>query len=208
MANDELGEHNEWISLQKACERLGVSSATLRRWGDSGKATMKRTLGGHRRFLADEIEHLARSMEPSVHVVSLTEAHPRMGLVDPLEIRRQEWHARLASRATSDRLRGLGQRLLGVLIQFINRQADDQRFLEEASAIGTHYGQEAFIAGISMHDTLEAFLFFRSSFSQLAMPLPGIAQPTDLAEAARLHARIQHFMDATLLGTVRGYEEA
>jgi excisionase family DNA binding protein len=206
--NQEYDEHGDWISLQEACERLGVSTATLRRWGDAGKATMKRTLGGHRRFLAAEIEQLARSMAPATSVVPVAEAHPRMGMVDPQELRRQQWHTRLATRATSDRLRGLGQRLLGVLIQFINRQADDQRFLEEAGAIGAHYGQEARIAGISMHDTLEAFLFFRSSFSQLAMPLPGIAQPTDLAEAARLQARIQHFMDVTLLGTVRGYEDA
>jgi hypothetical protein len=28
-----------------------------------------------------------------------------------------------------------------------------------------------------------------------------------LAEAANLHARIQRFMDTTLLGTISGYEE-
>ncbi len=208
LANDQDSQHGEWISLQEACERLGISGATLRRWGDSGKTTVKLTLGGHRRFLAEEINQLARSMAPAAGVVSVPEVNPRMGVLDPQEIHRQQWHSRLASSATSDRLRGLGQRLLGVLIQFINRQSDDQRFLEEARAIGVHYGEEARLSGISMHDTLEAFLFFRSSFSQLAMPLPGIAQPTDLAEAARLHARIQHFMDVTLLGTVRGYEKA
>lgn len=119
---------------------------------------------------------------------------------------RQEWHARLAARPASDRMRGLGQRLLGLLIQFINRQQDDVRFLDEARAVGASYGMEARESGISMHDTVEAFLFFRSSFSQLAMPVPGIAQPTDLAEAAVLHSRIQRFMDVTLLGTIEGYE--
>jgi len=42
--------------------------------------------------------------------------------------------------------------------------------------------------------------------SELAMPLPGIAQPTDLAEAAALQARLNRFMDAILLGVIAGYE--
>ncbi|MFN8566618.1 MAG: hypothetical protein U0Z44_03650 [Kouleothrix sp.] len=53
-------------------------------------------------------------------------------------------------------------------------------------------------ATINLHDTVEAFLFFRSTFSQLAMPLPSIAQPPDLAAAAGLHARLDRFMDAIL----------
>jgi hypothetical protein len=105
-------------------------------------------------------------------------------------------------------MRGLGQRLLGLLIQFINRQQEDQRFLAEARSVGANYGREACAADISMHDVVEAFLFFRRSFSQLAMPLPGISQPTDLHEAAALAQRIDRFMDSTLLGTIAGYEEA
>jgi hypothetical protein len=103
-------------------------------------------------------------------------------------------------------MRGLGQRLLGLLIQYINRREDDGRFLIEARAVGASYGHEAQAAGASMHDTVEAFLFFRSAFSQLAMPLPGIAQPIDLAEAATLNARINRFMDGILLGVIAGYE--
>jgi len=196
-----------WISLQLASERLGMATATLRRWGDAGKIPMKRTLGGHRRFLAAAIEELQQSMAPQVAVVPAKVAKPRLWGVDPHELARQNWHARLAARATPDHLRGLGQRLLGLLIQFINRQSEDQRFLDEAHSVGASYGREARHAGITMYDTVEAFLFFRSSFSQLALPIPGIAQPTDLAEAANLHARIQRFMDTTLLGTISGFEE-
>src|SRR5262249_46578270 len=126
--------------------------------------------------------------------------------IDSREMQRQEWHARLAARPGADRMRGLGQRLLGLLIQYINRREDDRRFLNEAGMVGTNYGREAHEAQVSMHDTVEAFLFFRSSFSELAMPLPGIAQPTDLAEAVALQARLNRFMDAILLGVIAGYE--
>lgn len=199
-------EHG-WLSLQDASARLGVATATLRRWGDAGKVPMRRTLGGHRRFPAELVDQMAAEMSAQAAVVPTTST-PRLWGVDPRELSRQHWHARLAARGAPDRLRGLGQRMLGLLIQFINRQPDDQRFLDEAHAVGAVYGREAREAGISMHDTVEAFLFFRGSFVQLAMPLPGIAQPTDLTEAANLHAKIQRFMDTTLLGTIRGYEDS
>jgi hypothetical protein len=125
---------------------------------------------------------------------------------DTRDLARQEWHNRFTAGPLTDRMRGLGQRLLGLLIQYINRREDDARFLVEARAVGETYGRESRAADVSLHDTVEAFLFFRGAFSQLAMPLPGIAQPTDLAEAAGLRARLDRFMDAILLGVIAGFE--
>ena len=198
---------DDWLTLQDASEMLGVATSTLRRWGDAGRVPMKRTLGGHRRFARAEIArlaggHTARAAltPPAPHPV------PHPWGIDSKEMARQEWHARLAARPGADRMRGLGQRLLGLLIQYINRREDDSRFLREARAVGSSYGGEAHQAQASMHDTVEAFLFFRSSFSELTMPLPGIAQPTDLAEAVALQARLNRIMDAILLGVIAGYE--
>ena len=198
----------DWLTLQDASEMLGVATSTLRRWGDAGRVPMKRTLGGHRRFARDEIARLAGGQASRAELIPALPPHsaPHPWGIDSHEMARQEWHARLAARPGADRMRGLGQRLLGLLIQYINRREDDSRFLKEARAVGSSYGGEAHQAQASMHDTVEAFLFFRSSFSELAMPLPGIAQPTDLAEAAALQARLNRFMDAILLGVIAGYE--
>jgi hypothetical protein len=184
---------------------IGVATSTLRRWGDAGRVPMKRTLGGHRRFPRQAIERLAESLAREAALLPAPQPVHGWG-IDERELARQDWHARLAVRPGADRMRGLGQRLLGLLIQYINRREDDGRFLIEARAVGASYGHEAQAAGVNMHDTVEAFLFFRSSFSQLAMPLPGIAQPTDLAEAAVLNVRINRFMDGILLGVIAGYE--
>lgn len=201
---------DDWLTLQDASEMLGVATSTLRRWGDAGRVPMKRTLGGHRRFARDVIAQLAGGQAPKAEVVPAASPHPAPHTwgIDSRELMRQEWHARLAARPGADRMRGLGQRLLGLLIQYINRREDDGRFLSEARMVGANYGREAREAQASMHDTVEAFLFFRSSFSELAMPLPGIAQPTDLAEAVALQTRLNRFMDAILLGVIVGYEEA
>ena len=203
---------DDWLTLHDASEMLGVATSTLRRWGDAGRVPMKRTLGGHRRFAREEIARLAGGQASHAELIPAPPPHPsphpapHAWGIDSHEMARQEWHARLAARPGADRMRGLGQRLLGLLIQYINRREEDSRFLKEARAVGSSYGGEAHQAQASMHDTVEAFLFFRSSFSELAMPLPGIAQPTDLAEAAVLQARLNRFMDAILLGVIAGYE--
>jgi excisionase family DNA binding protein len=195
-----------WLTLQDASEMLGVATSTLRRWGDAGRVPMKRTLGGHRRFARDVVARLAGAHAHKAEMVPALQSAPHHWGIDSHAMERQEWHARLATRPGADKMRGLGQRLLGLLIQYINRREDDRRFLNEARVVGSNYGREAHEAQINMHDTVEAFLFFRSSFSEMAMPLPGIAQPTDLAEAAALQARLNRFMDAILLGVIAGYE--
>jgi excisionase family DNA binding protein len=203
-------DQTEWISLHEASALLGVNSSTLRRWGDSGRVPMKRTLGGHRRFSRPAIMRLAEQQAGPTTIAPtstayLPAAHHGWNF-DSRELARQEWHARLATGTSTSRMRGLGQRLLGLLIQYVNRHEDDHRFLIEARAVGESYGRESRAATINLHDTVEAFLFFRSTFSQLAMPLPSIAQPPDLAAAAGLHARLDRFMDAILLGAIAGFE--
>lgn len=200
--HDTTGE--EWLPLHDASALLGVAPSTLRRWGDAGRLPMKRTLGGHRRFARAAVLRLVGRDE--VPVARSTPAAP-WG-VDGRELARQQWHARMAARSDGERMRGLGQRLLGLLMQYVSRRDEDARYLAEARAVGTHYAREARAAGVSMHDTVEAFLFFRRAFSQLALPLPGMAHPPDLAAAADLHARIDQFMDAILLGTIAGFEES
>jgi excisionase family DNA binding protein len=204
--NNHRDETGDWVSLQEASALLGVAASTLRRWGDDGRVPMKRTLGGHRRFSRAAIDRLAAGQSAEMAIAH--GAAPQRGWsFDTRDLARQEWHNRFTAGPLTDRMRGLGQRLLGLLIQYINRREDDARFLVEARAVGETYGRESRAADVSLHDTVEAFLFFRSAFSQLAMPLPGIAQPTDLAEAAGLHSRLDRFMNAILLGVIAGHEK-
>jgi len=199
--------HADWLSLQDASDMLGVAASTLRRWGDAGRVPMKRTLGGHRRFARAAIQQIAGGSARQARMVPVQpEQAPHGWGIDERVMARQEWHARLITRSGADRMRDLGQRLLGLLIQHINRRQDDGRFLVEARAVGAKYGRAVRSACVSMHDAVEAFLFFRRTFSEVAMPIPGIAQPTDLAEAAALQSRLNQFMDAVLLGVLVGYE--
>lgn len=207
--SETLEEAGEWLSLQEASTRMGVATSTLRRWGDEGRVPMKRTLGGHRRFDATAVERLTVGVAPAIQVLVASPPAPVQPWgVDESAMARQEWHTHFASQAGAERMRGLGQRLLGLLMQYINRRNDDTRFLDQAREVGAAYGKEARDASANLHDTVEAFLFFRGAFSRLALPVPAIAQPTDLDEAAALHQRIDHFMDTILLGLIDGYGHA
>jgi putative resolvase len=45
-------------SLQEACEFLGVSPSTIRRWEKAGKIRCVKTPGGHRRVPESEIQRI------------------------------------------------------------------------------------------------------------------------------------------------------
>jgi DNA-binding transcriptional MerR regulator len=46
----------------RAAVTLGVSTRALRAWDSSRKLTVQRTLGGHRRYVPDEVRALAASL--------------------------------------------------------------------------------------------------------------------------------------------------
>jgi excisionase family DNA binding protein len=49
---------SDLLAPKEAAARLGVNVKTLRRWAEAGELTAVRTLGGHHRYLTDEIEAL------------------------------------------------------------------------------------------------------------------------------------------------------
>lgn len=51
-------QNGDLLSIGEAARRLGVSVTTLRRWDDNGLIASTRTLGGQRRFLAEDVERL------------------------------------------------------------------------------------------------------------------------------------------------------
>jgi excisionase family DNA binding protein len=192
-----------WLGLGEASVLLGISLSTLRRWADSGKVSVYRTAGGHRRFRRQELQS---RLAEDVATAALPPSSPLPWPTDEQEMNQQEWHRKVSEHPAADRMRGLGQRLLGLLIQHVHSRTRESRFLGEAEAVGTIYGKEAWSASISLHETVKAFLFFRRACTHLASPATGLMYPADLAEAARLQDQIDAFMDTVLLGVLSGYE--
>ena len=204
----------EWLSLKEASDHIGVHPTTLRRWADAGMLPCTRTAGGHRRFQKSDLEtYLATTAEDDLNQseaetkVPVTE-NPAAGDVEFEAMMRRQWHAPFVEAQVVNRMRELGQRLLGLLIQYMTRSEADERFLKEGREVGYGYGYECYEANIVLLDAVEAFLYFRVNFSETTSHLPATARVTDGPESIRLHKRIDQFMNAVLLGLIAAYEDA
>lgn len=179
------------LTLGEAAERLGVHPSTLRRWSDTGHVPSSRTQGGHRRFERQMIERLAADE-------FLGDAPASNG--NPHQIENLDG---LLTRERRGELRQLGQRLLGLLLQYLTRGVDGQRYLAESRIVGRSYGEQSATARLAMLEMVEAFVFFRAHFTEVA--LKGGAAAPDGAQQRELRQRIDRFMNEVLLGAIEGY---
>lgn len=185
----------EWLTLREASELLGVHPSTLRRWSDEGKIPFARTPGGHRRYHREVLEaHLRHQRGELPHAAP------------PMTPESQPWSTAF-DEAQRQHVRELGQRLLGLLLQYITRQNHDERFLQEGRRVGQSYGATIGQAGLSLLEMVEAFLYFRSQITSMALQMPSLPRPGDEIELRRLHERMDRFLNEVLLGTIEGYEE-
>ena len=202
-----------WLSINDACRLLGVDQSTLRRWSDAGKVPVFRTPGGHRRFAEASLRAMVGDRPRGLDVprdsrqeltdrsLSAYEEHYLRGA------RERRWF-RSYSTATLQEHRRLGRRLVDLAVRYAAAAPaanDRPSLLAEGQQIGAHYGQAGAGAGLSVVDTVEAFLFFRFPVVQAMM---ATIEDEELAakRAIRLFVEIGLFMDQVMVATVRAHE--
>jgi excisionase family DNA binding protein len=158
-----------WLPLGAASRLVGVGPDTLRRWADSGRVQSYQTPGGHRRFLRSSLEAMVNAPRrqrygverlPGSTQTMAGELHRR---VQRSGAASQPWHARLGAEQR-DEFRRWGQRTFQLVIEYVaaSKRSERQLLLEEAERMGGLYGSEASQAGLTLAETVEAFLFYRS----------------------------------------------
>ncbi len=183
---------DQWLSLSEASGLLGVHASTLRRWADTGRVPCQRTPGGHRRFSRRRLMQMLEGSASEAAVEATT------GLDAP-------WHQAYERAGLIGELREVGQRLAGITTQFLLRDDSDERYLAEARAAAEAYAQQSMAGGISLVDAVHAFLYYRSSYVE-------IAAQSRSGEAAgggsRALGRYEHLMGQVLLALIGAYESA
>jgi len=91
-----------------------------------------------------------------------------------------------------------------MLLHYTSRSDDGDVYLQEAKALMREYGREAYTLGMSLHDTAQAYLFFRRSLIDVVARGVQVADP----DSARLLERLHNFWDDLLLAMIDGYTEA
>jgi len=204
-----------WLSINEACQLLGVDQSTLRRWSDAGKVPVFRTPGGHRRYaeadlraLVGEGAHLQE--RPRVSRQALTDRSLSAYEEEYLRAARdRRWYQALG-RNTLEEHRRLGRRLVDLAVRYAAGAPgnnDRPSLLDEGKQIGEHYGRTGATAGLSAAETVEAFLYFRFPVVRAVMSM---IEEEELAakRAARLFVDIGHFVDQVLIATVHAHEAA
>ena len=163
---NRITEKSQWLSLRDACRLLDVSNTTLRQWADNGYIRVYRTPGGHRRFLRDDVDSFANAPEQAqeqgrgdaIEGSALRKIRRSLSRNDVLQ---QPWY-RSVEEEGKVRMRLFGRRLLSLLLQEAGPRRRRQELLEEARLLGREYGTEMSERGVTLKDTIEAFVFFRT----------------------------------------------
>ena len=165
----EVAPDEPWLALGAASRLVGVGHDTLRRWADTGKVQSYQTPGGHRRFHRSSLEAMINA--PRRHRYGVERLVDSAGtMVGELHRRMlragyagQPWQSRLSAEQRDD-FRRWGGKTFNLVIEYVaaNKRVERQLLLEEAEKMGALYGAEASRAGLSLAETVEAFLFFRS----------------------------------------------
>ncbi len=193
-----ITEKSQWLSLRDACRLLDVSDTTLRQWADSGYLRVYRTPGGHRRFLRDDVDAFANApgqaqeqgREDAIEGSALRKIRRRLSREDMVK---QSWYQSVEEEGRV-RMRLFGRRLLSLLLQETGPRRRRQELLEEAHLLGREYGTEMSERGVTLKDTIEAFVFFRTMVLDSTNPGSWI--------------RIIEAADRVLVGVADSYEKS
>ena len=196
-SGNRVTEKSQWLSLRDACRLLDVSNTTLRQWADNGYLRVYRTPGGHRRFLRDDVESFTNSPElareqgrgDAVEGSALRKIRRNLNRNDVLQ---QPWYQSVEEEGKV-RMRLFGRRLLSLLLQETGPRRRRQELLVEAHLLGREYGTEMSERGVTLKDTIEAFVFFRTMVLDSTNP----SSWSRIIEAA----------DRVLVGLADSYEE-
>ncbi|HID88924.1 MAG TPA: helix-turn-helix domain-containing protein [Anaerolineales bacterium] len=203
-----LKESPHWLTLGEAARLLGVHPTTLRRWSERGEIPYLRTPGGHRRFLREDLETFVRKRKRSADLP--TPDHLAHGLIQQARrevvdgIAGEPWYVAFDATDRAAR-RESGRRLVGLAIQYTLRTTGREPILEEGRRIGWEYGQDAARRGLSLVDTVRAFLFFREVLIRAARP--GLSTHGQYDEHdVHVHRSLRQFLDQVLFAALEAYE--
>ena len=116
----------------------------------------------------------------------------------------QPWQARLTTEQRDD-FRRWGQRTFSLVVDYVAATKKSERvlLLEEAEKMGALYGAEASRAGLTLAETVEAFLFFRSPVLE-AIGAHLRRRAADAADITSAFREASAAIDQVLVALVRG----
>ena len=199
--------NEDWLTLAKAAQLLGVHPSTVRLWSDKGILPVHRTQGGHRRFKHSEIQLWAESslksgaLEPEGmlnEVIRNVRMHISEGRLEA-----ELWYRKLddvARQQYRQSARSLFQGLMNYL------STDGGEGASEAYAIGYEYASRARRYDLSYVEAARAFLFFRDTLIESVIKVYSEAHMPATWMAKMFH-KIHAFTDDILISLLETFKK-
>jgi len=206
---DSEREDANWLTLGEAADRLNVHRTTLRRWADEGQIPFMLTPGGHRRFAASDIDHMAsrRHSTKRLGPVERMWANQAMERVrKQLAARRDEGWIEQHDGDARTRGRELGQQLMALALRYLTTEAVEDDLPAEAHALGFRYGHHALELGMPLSQALQISMYFRDALVTAAIELPENVRIPQSSQT-RLLGRINRLLNTVQLGVAEAYDE-
>jgi excisionase family DNA binding protein len=207
-----MADPNEWVSLGKAADVLGVHPSTVRHWADSGDLPSQRTPGGHRRFRRRDLDQWAslqdEKIAPAEAQLMLQNALGRARMeTSGGQLHGQPWYDEMDEEARKVH-RQLGRRLLELLTKYLADPEEQHDLLAEVRKLGVDYAQLSVQESLSLSDSVRAFLFFRDLLTDSVIQLAEmLSLRTPLDWGNRLQ-QVNHITDELLLALIEEFEAA
>ena len=194
------------LTIGEASRILGVSEATLRQWTDDGKVKAFITPGGHRRYSKTELLKFT-----GTHRHGIKEIAEKMELTPSLHLRiaqekfaETSWYKKLDIDSRR-RLGEFGREILDLTIAYVTKRRHRDEILALARKLGHDLGEYLAKLGLSLTDSVEAFLLHRAPGANVFVELTkgGGTLSERVVETIPL---VNQLLDEVLLSLVGAYQ--
>jgi excisionase family DNA binding protein len=198
---------DDWLSLSEVAMLLGVHPSTVRSWSNQGGFPVHRTQGGHRRYLRSEVDlwqQSQRTAAPNEQDLMVQKALMTTRIqISEGRLNSEAWYAKLNEEARAQyrhSSRTLLQGLLGSLV------SDETNAQAEAHALGYEYATRGRRFGMSVADSVKAFLFFRNVLTESMLSVYEAASVRNPQAWSDMFRKVNAFTDQILAALLETYE--
>lgn len=213
----------QYLTPAEAAQRLGVHVVTIRRWTASGRLEAIRTPGGHRRIPTAAVERLVGERLDEIPASSLAldaapetpehvtadQAWAQHALVHTryeVQTHRDEGWMQSLDAPTRQQSRETGQRLLGLLLQYLVETTPEAVLWHEVGHLARGYAILMRQSGLSLTAATQATLFFRDVLTQSTAYYPHLHERGS-DQQVELMRKLSRFMNEIQLVITGVYEE-
>lgn len=209
MDQNQSGKSQDWMRLSEAADYLGVHFSTLRRWSDSGKIACFKTPGGRRRYKKSDLDdylNYSRIKDES-HYLSTVSDQAQPAIIKDIRqlgMRDEPWYTKISQKHQELMARN-GRRLIGTLMQYVSRSDGGDEYLQQGKKIARHYGVLCCMSGLSVKQTLAAYVSIRHSIVDSLCESGMVVQDSG-EETWNIYRRVNHFLDTVMLSILDVFE--